>query len=75
MSPMITARALRQAFERENKNSDKPYNVTVSAGAVRIDPEEEMTLEEALAKADQKLYIAKQHRRKGMTGVKEWQKR
>ena len=57
-------RALRQAFERENKNSDKPYNVTVSAGAVRIDPEEEMTLEEALAKADQKLYIAKQHRKK-----------
>lgn len=56
--------ALRQAFERENKNSDKPYNVTVSAGAVRIDPEEEMTLEEALAKADQKLYIAKQHRKK-----------
>ena len=57
-------RALRQTFEHENKNSDKPYNVTVSAGAVRIDPEEEMTLEEALAKADQKLYIAKQHRKK-----------
>lgn len=47
---------------RRKKN--KPYNVTVSAGAVRIDPEEEMTLEEALAKADQKLYIAKQHRKK-----------
>lgn len=38
--------------------------MTVSAGAVRIDPEEEKTLEEALAKADQKLYIEKQHRKK-----------
>ena len=47
---------------RRKKN--KPYNVTVFAGAVRIDPEEEMTLEEALVKADQKLYIAKQHRKK-----------
>ena len=47
---------------RRKKN--KPYNVTVFAGAVRIDPEEEMTLEEALAKADQKLYIEKQHRKK-----------
>lgn len=54
----------RQALSVRTKNSDKPYNVTVSAGAVRIDPEEEMTLEEALAKADQKLYIAKQHRKK-----------
>ena len=55
---------LYRAFDRDNKSSDKVYNVTISAGSVKISPEQGMTLEEALAKADEKLYQVKQHRKK-----------
>ena len=52
------------SFDRYNKKSQKAYNITVSIGAVKVDAEQEMTLEEALAKADEKLYEAKKLRKK-----------
>ncbi len=64
-------RGLYEAFERENENTDKPYNVTISAGAVAIEPKKEMTLEEALAKADERLYEVKQHRKKEVAKNKQ----
>lgn len=51
-------------FDECNKNSDKPYNVTVSAGAFVMSKENAVTLEEALIQADEKLYEVKKHRKK-----------
>lgn len=51
-------------FDECNKNSDKPYNVTVSAGAFVMAQGDKVTLEEALLQADEKLYEVKKHRKK-----------
>lgn len=53
---------LYQAFQEYNEQSDKPYNITVSVGACILDEDDEVTLKEALALADEKLYEEKQHR-------------
>lgn len=53
-----------ESFDRFNKDSDKPYNVTVSAGAYILPKENTVTLEEALIQADEKLYEVKKHRKK-----------
>lgn len=47
-----------------NENSDKPYNVTVSAGASLIGAQDDITLKEALTQADEKLYEVKKFRKK-----------
>ncbi len=51
--------ALHRRFDRYNRTSDKPYLLTVSAGACLIAPDDCITLKEALIRADQKLYEAK----------------
>ncbi len=51
-------------FDRFNRESDKPYNVTVSAGAFVMPGDNTVTLEEALVQADEKLYEVKKHRKK-----------
>ncbi len=51
-------------FDECNKNSDKPYNVTVSAGAFVMMQGDKVTLEDALLQADEKLYEVKKHRKK-----------
>jgi diguanylate cyclase (GGDEF)-like protein len=55
---------IAQRFTEFNFVSDKPYNVTVSTGAYLVSADSTETLEEALAHADEKLYIAKQSRLK-----------
>ncbi len=45
-----------------NKESDKPYNVSMSVGTIFVLPGEGADLTEALAAADEKLYIAKRHK-------------
>ena len=45
-----------------NKESDKPYNVSMSVGTIFVPPGEGADLTEALAAADEKLYIAKRHK-------------
>lgn len=51
-------------FDCFNKNSDKPYNITVSAGAVVLNKIDSLTLQEALTQADEKLYEVKKYRKK-----------
>ena len=51
-------------FDKFNKASDKPYNVTVSAGAYPISSQDTISLKEALTQADEKLYAVKKYRKK-----------
>lgn len=55
---------LYASFRRFNENSDKEYNVTVSAGAYVLEPGDPLTLEEALSAADERLYEVKKFRSK-----------
>ena len=50
---------IAERFHRMNRESDKPYNVTVSCGFYRIRPEDQINLDDAMASADQDLYMAK----------------
>lgn len=52
------------AFVRFNGTSEKPYNVTVSAGAYRIEKDDKHTLEDAMTLADERLYEVKKIRKK-----------
>lgn len=51
-------------FDEFNLNSDKEYNVTVSAGAYILKKDDTLSLEEALTLADEKMYEVKQLRKK-----------
>ena len=51
-------------FYLHNQHSEKPYNVTVSAGACRVDEENGLTLQHALTQADERLYQVKMRRSK-----------
>lgn len=57
-------RQIYDAFETFNKNSDKSYNVTVSAGGCLIEADSELSLAQALKVADEQLYHAKRLRTK-----------
>lgn len=56
-------------FDAFNSTSDKPYYVTVSAGACTIKGKDSFSLKEALMLADEKLYQVKKYRKKDV--VKE----
>ena len=51
---------IAERFRKMNEENDKPYNVTVSCGFYRIHPEEEISVDDAMASADEDLYRAKQ---------------
>lgn len=53
-----------ERFDRYNAGSDKPYNLTVSAGARLLRSTDALTLKEALTQADEKLYEVKKLRSK-----------
>lgn len=55
---------LYEKFEAYNVESDKPYNITISAGACIMDVEGKLSLHEALQQADEKLYEVKKLRKK-----------
>ncbi len=55
---------LYHSFGNFNSESDKAYNITVSVGFYVIDKDEGTELSDALAFADEKLYIEKQSRSK-----------
>lgn len=55
---------LYQKFADFNEKSEKPYNITVSAGAYLLGTGENLTLKEALMQADARLYEVKQRRKK-----------
>ena len=49
-----------------NKTSDKPYNISVSIGIMRVDRGGDQKLEEALSYADRMLYEAKRSKDKNV---------
>lgn len=51
-------------FLLHNRESDKPYNVTVSAGGCMVDEENGLPLQHALTQADERLYHVKMLRSK-----------
>lgn len=53
---------IRERFAAFNEASDKEYNITVSCGFFRVKPDEDISLDDAMAMADQDLYIAKQNK-------------
>ncbi len=55
---------LYEAFRCFNEGTDKVYNVTISAGACVLGPDDGMSLEEALSVADERLYEVKKQRSK-----------
>ena len=57
-------RRIYGCFEKYNESSDKPYNLTVSAGGYLITADDKLGLNEALQKADEKLYVEKLKRKK-----------
>lgn len=58
------AKKLHKQFARFNASSDKVYNVTVSVGECVVGPKDTFGLEDALAHADDQLYLEKQYRKK-----------
>lgn len=51
-------------FHSFNRESSKPYNITVSAGAVNLPAEQAVSLQEMLTQAEEKLYEVKKYRKK-----------
>lgn len=62
MEDSAVERRIHSLFTAHNKKSDKAYNVTVSIGMYLIGASEKVELEDALSYADEKLYVAKQHK-------------
>lgn len=58
-----------QEFDAFNAGSDKPYNITVSAGAYTLAPNASISLKQALTMADESLYEVKKLRRKEVAKV------
>lgn len=61
--PDSIKKMFKDKFDEFNRTSDKPYNVSASVGIYKIE-DPAMTLEEALALADEDLYREKQNRSK-----------
>lgn len=55
---------IRKTFEEYNRTSDKQYTISASIGIYRIPELEQVSLEEALARADEDLYLEKKKRTK-----------
>lgn len=53
-------------FWKYNESSEKPYNITVSIGTCIVEPDDAVTLKEALTLADGRLYEEKQNRVKSV---------
>lgn len=58
---------LYERFDCFNVASDKAYNVTVSVGTYMLESDDEISLEEALTRADEKLYVAKKHKNRNVS--------
>ncbi len=61
---LLIRQRLYKEFQDYNRMSEKTYNITVSVGTCILDEKDKVTLKEALALADEKLYEEKQHRLK-----------
>lgn len=56
-------------FQAYNEGSTKPYSITVSVGTCIIHTDKYMELNEALTRADERLYEEKQHRKKTVAKI------
>lgn len=62
---------LASSFKEFNLKTTKPYNVTASCGLYYIEGHDNVTLDEALAYADEKLYVAKQNKDRRILKMEE----
>jgi diguanylate cyclase (GGDEF)-like protein len=56
----ILTNRIQDALERCNLQGDRPYHLTLSIGIARYDPEAPCTLNELIAKADERMYEQKE---------------
>lgn len=60
-----------EEFKAFNLQSEKPYNVTVSAGAYMLKPSDDLSLSQALSIADERLYEVKKLRTREVAKMPE----
>jgi diguanylate cyclase (GGDEF)-like protein len=59
----ILTNRLQASLERRNQQGDQPYQLTLSMGIARYDPEAPCTVSELIAQADDLMYRQKQTRK------------
>ena len=61
---------IKKEFEKFNQTCEKEYMIGIAAGAHIVAPDDEITLQQALQLADEKLYKAKKNRSKNILKTK-----
>ncbi|GIW79966.1 MAG: hypothetical protein KatS3mg105_1773 [Gemmatales bacterium] len=61
--PEYISKRLRQKIDEYNAETDRPFRLSISWGAVRYCPERHASLDELVAEADQKMYEQKRRRK------------
>jgi diguanylate cyclase (GGDEF)-like protein len=56
------ARRLQTAMDRSNRDPERPFRLSLSAGVSRFDPEDPRTLDELMGVADERMYVKKRAR-------------
>jgi diguanylate cyclase (GGDEF)-like protein len=56
------ARRLQASMDRSNRDPERPFRLSLSAGVSRFDPEDPRTLDELMAAADERMYVKKRAR-------------
>ena len=62
--PELLVERLRKNLELSNKESSRPYNLSLSMGAAGYDPEHPVSIETLLLEADRNMYEEKHGKRK-----------
>ena len=57
----VLARRLQENLEARNARGDRRYELALSVGLARYDPERPCSIEELVAQADRAMYEAKYH--------------
>ena len=65
------SKKIYSSFNDFNRNSSKPYSITISVGAYPLNSDENISLHDALALADERLYEVKKFRIKDIM-KKDW---
>jgi diguanylate cyclase (GGDEF)-like protein len=56
------ARRLQTAMDHSNRDPERPFRLSLSAGVSRFDPEDPRTLDELMGVADERMYVKKRAR-------------
>jgi len=54
---------LQSTLERRNQQGDRPYQLSLSMGVARFDPETPLTISELISQADGQMYLQKQEKK------------